>query len=359
MDRDRVSPSFILLGKSPTLSLDRMSDCEQILIRKRMRATPLVVARIAAHCRSHAIDVLHTHSVTGNFYGRMAGRLLPKTAILTTVHAKTIDELTGSTRVKMKAHAVYRTDLMMHRLSDRLIVPSEFLRTHLLGQGVPDSKIHVIPHGIRHDAMDVAASDVEAIRQRYKLSPANKVVGIVGRLAQVKNHEMFLRAAKQVADAVPDSRFMIVGDGPLRDSLERMAAELGIADRMIWTGWISDVPACMQLLDVLVISSISEGFGYNVLEGMAAARAVVATRVSEIPRLIDDGDSGLLVDLDDVQSLARSVTELLQHDEKRAAIGTQAKRAVADKFPLQQEGTQTLQVYEELANERRTRMRAN
>ena len=142
------------------------------------------------------------------------------------------------------------------------------------------------------------------------------VVGTVGRLSAQKDPETFLRVARQVLDEVPDACFVIVGDGPLRDATERLAARLGLGDRLHLLGIRRDVPEVLRALDVFVLTSRWEGLPRVVLEAMASVVPVVASSVDGTAEVVQDGVNGLLVGAGDVGGFAAATVKLLQQPQK-------------------------------------------
>ncbi|RMF91888.1 MAG: glycosyltransferase family 1 protein, partial [Nitrospinota bacterium] len=337
-DPDLVDSRVLLLSSSPLWLKEARIPPERCrLVKKRWRGSLLVVLRIVAYCLKHDIDILHTHSIASNFYGRLAGLCIPRMAVVTTVHARTFDELQGAVRSRVLARGLYSLDRWMHRFSSQIIAVSESLREALIAEGVPAEKIATVRHGIDCGAIKVTPAEVEAARRALRIKEGIRVIGVVGRLTRVKNHELFIQAGKQLVQKHNDLVLLIVGDGPRRGELEALVRESSLDSRTIFTGWVSRVYPVLHLLDVLVVPSLSEGFGYILLEGMACGRPVVATRVSEIPQIIEDGKTGLLVPPDDVQALVVAIDYLLHHPQHRKVMGEMARREVARRFPLSQE----------------------
>lgn len=346
-DPNVVEASILLLSPNPILK----KNCQRFkchLIRKRFRGSLLVVLRIIVYCVKHNIDILHTHSIASNFYGRLAGFFLNRTAVITTVHAWTHDELRGALGDTRLSVWVERTDLWMSRLSKRLIAVSHALKESLISRKIPKDKIHVISHGIKVKDLHVEEQEIHAKRRALRLLPEYKIIGIVGRLTPVKNHELFLRAAKLVSNRNNNCRFLVVGDGPLRQHLESLARNLSIADRVIFTGWVDRIAPLLHLMDILVMSSRSEGFGYVLLEGMACGKPIISTNVSEIPRIIIHGKTGLLTPPGNHQALAKSIELLVRNKKLREEMGRRAKLSVAEKFRIDHEVEDTISVYLQL-----------
>ena len=154
----------------------------------------------------------------------------------------------------------------------------------------------------------------------------------MGRLTPVKGHDLFLRAARRILDEAPGTRFVIVGDGPLRMDLERTARELGVAEACVFTGARRDVYDLVGAMDVFVLSSLHEGAPMALLEAMALGTPVVATAVGGVPEILTQGTTGLLVEPQDASGLAAGGLELLRNPEWARGMAERARRVAADKF---------------------------
>jgi glycosyltransferase involved in cell wall biosynthesis len=156
---------------------------------------------------------------------------------------------------------------------------------------------------------------------------------MVARLAEErKGAAEFLEMAAAVAEQRSQTRFVIVGDGPLRLSLEQQAAELGIASRVRFAGERSDIPAVLAALDVFVMPSHWEGGPYTVIEAMAMARPVVTTNVGMVVDIVRDGEHALVVPPRDSSALARAVQRLLAEDRLRGRLAKGGRRLATERF---------------------------
>ncbi|HWP72286.1 MAG TPA: glycosyltransferase, partial [Gemmatimonadaceae bacterium] len=155
----------------------------------------------------------------------------------------------------------------------------------------------------------------------FGLSAGDIAVGIVANLYPVKNHAMLLRGAARIAAAWPTVRFVLVGEGHERESLSKLAQDLGIADRVLMPGRIAHEPGLPGVFDVTTLTSREEGFPNWVVESMAAGRAVVATNVGGVPDAVVDGQTGLLVAPDDDAALAEGLDRVLRDVDLRARMG--------------------------------------
>ncbi|MGY1681169.1 glycosyltransferase family 4 protein [Geodermatophilus sp. SYSU D01176] len=156
-------------------------------------------------------------------------------------------------------------------------------------------------------------------------SSGHPAVGLVGRLVPEKGVDVFLRAAALVSAVVPQARFLVVGDGPLRPDLEHRAAVLGLAGAVTFTGYRSDAARLLAGLDVLAVPSRSDGSPLVVCEAMAAGIPVVASRVGGLPDLVQDGGTGLLVRPGEAEDLARALVSLLLDPESARRLGARGR----------------------------------
>src|SRR5262249_16385541 len=151
-------------------------------------------------------------------------------------------------------------------------------------------------------------------------------------LRREKGHDLLLDAAPAVLARFPDARFEIVGAGPERDGLTRRARDRGIADAVDFVGHVDNVPARLPEADVFVLPSRSEACPNAVLEAMAAALPVVATKVGGVPEIVEHDRNGLLVAPNDPRALAAGICDAMADRDRAARLGTQARRDIASRF---------------------------
>jgi glycosyltransferase involved in cell wall biosynthesis len=170
------------------------------------------------------------------------------------------------------------------------------------------------------------------LRKTLGFQSSDLVVGTVARLVPDKGIECFLRMAASIRAARSDVRFLIVGDGPLRGDLERMADALGIRLSVVFTGLRTDVPDLMDAMDLFVLPTLREGFGVVFAEAMAMGRAVVGSRIGPVAEVVEDGVTGYLVLPDAPEEFAVRALELLSDEAKRRAFGEAGRRRVEKLF---------------------------
>jgi glycosyltransferase involved in cell wall biosynthesis len=173
------------------------------------------------------------------------------------------------------------------------------------------------------------------LHEEYGMEPGAQIVGVVARLEPEKGHPTLLDAWPLVLRAVPNAYLLVVGEGSQRDALERQAAALGIAHRIVFTGRRDDVPAVTAALDVAVLPSYREAQGLTILEALALSRPVVASNVGGIPEVIEDGVSGLLVPPHDPAALAAAIVRFLTDHPFADTIAKAGHDMVHDRFCIE------------------------
>lgn len=234
-------------------------------------------------------------------------------------------------------------------LADKIAVVTEVI-AHQFVELSPTvgEKMVTVHNGIDPERFEVCARDRERLRQELGLRKEHCIVGTVGRLAPEKGHHYFLRAAACIGEAIPAARFLVVGEGPLRDGLGAMATDMGIATKVRFTGFREDVPALLSLMDVFVLPSVEEAFSIAVLEAMAAGKPVIASNVGGIYEAVIEGETGYLVQAGDWQHTAERAIELLRDGTKRQRIGEKGRQLVRQHYTLETTCTKTLQLIEKL-----------
>lgn len=254
-------------------------------------------------------DVVHTHTAKAGFVGRVAAWLARVPVIVHTFHGHVFHGYFGPVKTRLF--------LMLERLtasmSDAILTLTEGLRQELAEtyRIARKGRITVLPLGLDLDDFARIPRRNGAFRQAWNIPQDVPLVGIVGRLVPIKNHALFLEAARFILDAHPGARFVIVGDGEVRDMLEAQTDAYGLRDAVIFTGWQQNLAQIYSDLDVSVISSINEGTPVSVIESLAAGCPVVATAVGGLPDLLDGGVMGVLTPPGDAAALAEAISNTI------------------------------------------------
>ena len=302
-------------------------------------------------------QILHTHMAKAGTLGRLAGFLYnrwgpgrdPKTRMILihTFHGHVLESYFSS-RTSGLFTAIERC---LSKRTNCLIAVSPRVREDLLRKGIGRKETwRVIPLGL----------DLSALLY-LPLPNGNGPLrcGMVGRLVPIKNPGIFLQALSRL----PELKGVLVGEGPLRDSLEKEAGQRGLKNRLSFAGWQEDLRRCYQEIDVACVTSLNEGTPVSLIEAMAAGRAVVATDVGGVRDLLDSGavgtgdipekgfritSVGMLIRSGDVEGLAAALTRLAQDRPLRCTLGEAARRHVRDRYSHERLIRDISGLYEEL-----------
>jgi glycosyltransferase involved in cell wall biosynthesis len=330
MDRERFTPIvFSTLAQGELLpEVEALGVPVHEFGTGRRMLSPRTVgdlSRAAAFLRRERVDVLSCMlgltTLVGPFVGRAAG-----VPVVVNNQRNLSYWLRGGAR-----EWVY--GFVSRRVVDAVIVNSAAAARELSGRfRVPESKVRNI--GVGTDLERIwRATPAEELKRELGLGES-KVVGVVAKLSPVKGHGHFLEAAAFILKAAGDVRFLIVGDGSERTRLEREAGELGLSGKVHFIGVRDDVPAVLKLMDVLVLSSLSEGSPNVVLEAMAAGVPVVAMRVGGVPEVVEDGVSGFLVDPGDAPGLSNAVLRLLNDADRAREMGEKGRAIAVENYDI-------------------------
>jgi glycosyltransferase involved in cell wall biosynthesis len=174
-----------------------------------------------------------------------------------------------------------------------------------------------------------------ALRRELGIAPEAPVVGFVGQIIERKGITDIVQCVPIVARQLPQVKFLFVGEGALQEFLVEKTRELGVAGQTIYAGFRRDIPAVMKAIEILLLPSYVEGFGYVLIEAMAAAKPVVATNVSSIPEIVQHGETGLLVETHRPQQLAQAILTILQDENLRRSMGQKGRELMLKKFTLE------------------------
>ncbi|HET9317516.1 MAG TPA: glycosyltransferase [Vicinamibacteria bacterium] len=268
--------------------------------------------RLLRRVRPH---VVHTHTAKAGVVGRLAAFAARVPVVVHTYHGHVLRGYFGRGATAL-IRAIERT---LGAWSSALVTVSESVRDDLEALGVaPGSRFRVVPLGLDLDGL---AGELPrgALREQAAFAADAPLVGLVGRLAPIKDAPTFLRAARTLVRRRPEMRFSVVGDGEERAALESEARALGLSHAVFFHGWRRDLPAVYGDLDVVVNCSRNEGTPVALIEALAACRPVVATAVGGTPDLLARGAFGTLVPPQDPDALADGIERtLIDPDAARA-----------------------------------------
>ena len=271
--------------------------------------------------RAQRPAIVHTHTSKAGFVGRLAARLASVPAVIHQPHGHIFYGYYGDGRtafyIALERIAARWTDCIV-TLTDR------GTEEHLARKIGRRAQYRTVPSGVPTAALRAAAPSRSVARARLGLPEDAFVVAGLGRLVPVKGFDVLVAALRPLADAVPSSRLVLIGDGPQREELRVAARDLGVGGRVLVTGVTPDIAGWLAAADVLAAPSRNEGMGRAIVEAMALGLPVVGAAVGGIPAVVADGETGWLVPPGDSLALAAALVELARDEALRIKLGTAA-----------------------------------
>jgi glycosyltransferase involved in cell wall biosynthesis len=272
---------------------------------------PVTVWKLVALIRAQRIEVVHTHLSSASFLGSLAARI---------AHVPCVSTVHGL------------VEALWYHLPQRVVAVSQAVKAHLVAQGLPAEKIAVVYNGIpvaeyhplpAREARVMCGLDAQAMR-----------IGVFGRLSSEKGQDLAVRAWPLVLQRFPDARLMVVGDGPQREPLQRLADELAVAARTDFLPFQRDLRPYISACDLVLMPSRREGLGLVALEAMALERPVLAAHTGGLPEAVTDGECGLLSPVNNYQAFADNIITVLEHADLATRLGAAGRRRVLEHFAL-------------------------
>ena len=296
--------------------------------RRDVRAVR-ALTRVIRDVRPH---IVHTHTAKAGFLGRVAARLARTPVLVHTFHGHVLHGYFPA----WKSRLLRGIEVGLGLATDQVIAISPGVRDDLLRYRVaPVSKIEVVPLGLDLTPFERAPEHAGTLRRELNLSADAFVMAIVGRIVPIKNHALFLRAARTVVAKHPETVVLVVGDGDQRAATEQLAAQLDLRPQVLFLGWRRDLPAVYADTDLLVVSSNNEGTPVAAIEAMAARCPVVATRVGGVPDLISDRVTGMLVPPGDPERLAQALIYARDHPSETERWARLARTQVIERHSVE------------------------
>lgn len=331
---------------SHSVNLEKLKDSAEACYVTDMRQTfnPLAVIKIIKQVRrdikASNPDIVYCHSSFAGVFGRLAA-IGMRCKVVYNPHGWAFN-MRNTSSMKLR---VFRTlEQLFAHFTDKIVCISEAEFESAIDNHISsEDKLELIPNGI----------DIEAVRSSMGVSRSELgitedafVVGMIGRLSSQKAPDVFIRAAEIIHKEIPNSAFIIVGDGKQREEIEDFAQQRGL--HLVVTGWTDNPYSYLKAFDVAMLLSRWEGFGLAIFEYMAAEKNVVATIADAIPSLMEDGVDGFLVDIDNPGQAADKVLWLRNHPNEAEEMRQKALRKVKSKFDINRVVKQHINMFNEL-----------
>jgi glycosyltransferase involved in cell wall biosynthesis len=313
---------------------------------------PIAVTRLVGEIRRVRPHILHTHTAKAGAVGRAAALLAGDARPPVIVHTYHGHVLTGYFD-PLRTQFFRETERALARHTDRLVAVGPEVRDDLVELGVaPAEKFSVIRLGIDLESRVLTVDRRAEFRHLFGIPEDRFVIGWIGRMTAIKRVPDILAAFKTLRDRGVAATLCLVGDGPDRDAIEQLASDLGIVRDVLLVGYQRDVAPYYAFFDALLLPSANEGTPVVAIEALAAERPVVASRVGGVPDVVDDGESGFLVEVGDIEALADRLEQLARDPELRARLGRTGRERVVPRYRVERLVDDIDQLYRELLTAR-------
>jgi len=280
---------------------------------------------IRKHIIQHKIDVLHCHQYTPSVYGAFAS-IFTGTKVIFTEHGRFYPDRSSWKRKYINPFLV--------KLTDHITAISKATKQALVNyEYIPASKIEVIYNGIAE--LQISDAAARQLREELSISDDTLILGTISRLDPIKNHRLLISTFAIVQKKYPNLSLLVVGDGEIRPELETLVDELNISDKVIFTGFQANPVSYLQLMDIFLLPSLSEGTAMTLLEAMSLSKACIVTDVGGNPEIIEDKINGLVTPSDDKNKLVAACEMLLKNSELRIKLGNAGRTRFEEKFTAQ------------------------
>ena len=299
-------------------------------------ADPMACYRIRNLIKTFQYDILHSHTSHAHTL-----------AFFASIGCRVCRLVTRRVDFSIYRHSfLHLSGIKYRHMAEYYIAISRKIKDVMVADGVAADRIFVVHSGV--DLQRFAGVSGDHLITEFNLTPGEKVVINVAHLAGHKGQQFLVRAIPRVIEKFPGVRFFIVGKGELLAELKELAASLGIARELVFTGFRSDVGAFYKIADLFVMSSVQEGLGTAVLDALAEGKAVVATDCGGIPEIIHDGETGRLVEPANPEALARGIIDVLRDPEQAGRMAARGRALVQNQFSIETMAENNLSVYRTL-----------
>jgi len=349
IDRERFAPTLLhepsealapWLEKIDALNVPRETIAMSTLSQARK------VPAFAGWLKEEQFDIMHSH--LEQRYVSFGAALAHLEAVFWTYHVRIPD---------LRPYQRFLNRLSLKACGGQVITVSEAIKKHLLEHGYPEEKLLVVQNGVEPFGKAPDAFDVGEYRKGICVEPEEQMVLNIARMTEQKGHTYLLQSIAQLRtrEGVPNVKFVLAGDGPLRKELERESEELGISGQVIFLGYRDDVRKLLWACDFLVLPSLWEGMPLSLLEALSAGKASVATKVDGSVECIENEKTGILVEPRDSLALADAISRFLAGPDLVTTMGEEGYRIFDEKYHIRRNVRALEELYCE-ALEKRTKV---
>ncbi|MCS6111600.1 glycosyltransferase family 4 protein [Clostridium botulinum] len=289
-------------------------------------------------------DLIYVHSSKAGALGRIANSITRK-PIIYNPHGWAFNM-----NVSNKKKFIYKTvEKILAKRCDKIIAISEEEKNVAINNKICNlEKIQVIFNGIDIDEYENSIKNETDYREKFNIPNNYKIIGMVGRISEGKAPDIFVKVACKIKEKIPNTFFIIVGDGEERESIENMIENLGLKKNFLITGWVEDTYRYIKMFDIAMLLTRWEGFGLAVAEYMISKKPIIATNVGAIPNLITSNENGILVEVDNVLETVQAIIKINNNEKFSNYIVKNADIKVRTKFDVRRVALEHQRVIDKL-----------
>jgi glycosyltransferase involved in cell wall biosynthesis len=324
-------PTVLAQPGSPLEARVREAGIPLFSLRMRFFADPLALTRMFLWIRRERFQVVHTHSSVDSWIASLAAKMAKVPVLARTRHISS----------PVPRHPLNR----VWHFPDLILTTGEDIRRKLIGENrMAPEKIFSVPTGVSLHEFSPRPRN-EKVAAELGVSANDPVITLVAVLRTQKRHEVLLDALKIIREKYPRAKALVVGEGPGRARIEKAVRERDLESGVILTGYRRDIPEILSLTNVAVLTSEAEGLPQVLLQYLAMAKPVVATRVGAVGQVVVSGETGILVEPNDPRALARAILELLADPKKAQAMAQAGRNLVETQYNMENMVVETLKLY--------------
>ncbi len=343
LNRDLFEPAVLCFSDGPLIELLREQGIKAWALQRERFLDYSTAKKTYRLIKENKFDLLHSHC--GQFACIIA-KLAGVPYLIETRHGlylnfDQLDKVNFLRSLINKNKAKFVDMTITVNKIDKKILSEKF--------GAPENKIREVANGL--DLEEIKSLKIAAqIKDELQIAPGCNIVGTVARFTEQKGLKYFVEAAKLIKEQIPNCKFIIVGDGELKNSLIKFAQNIGIYQEVIFTGYRVDAVSILSIFDIFVLPSLWEGMPYTILEAMALKKPVVATNVFGNSEIVLNGKTGNLVSPRDSLAISKAVIALLKNKEKAKKMGENGFHRIKTDFSGKKMTEKIEHIYLELLN---------
>lgn len=356
-EKDEVEPTF-LLQKHEGILLKKIKYLKRSI---NPFTDALAFFKILSVIRKFKPDIIHTHGSKSGFLGRLAASLSAVPVIIHTFHGHFFHSYFS----KSISGFIAIIERAVGKITTCAIVLSTSQKDELINgyKIFPSSKVAVIPLGFSFVDEGNSSSLRESFRKKYNVKEDDIAIGIIGRIANVKNHAFFVKVIEHILSGCRSHppAFFIIGDGDLRHQVEDELrqkkvlfsdTEISAEARVVFTSWLTNIGEVMNGLDIVVLTSLNEGTPLSIIEAQFFKKPVVSTNAGGVKDCMQDGTTGFLVEKNDVITFCEKLSLLINSCDLRISMGKAGRKYAIDAFSKEKEVQATKELYFSLMNKK-------